>query len=134
MGLAGFFIVRSIRIPVREAVGRLAAASAEILAGTTQQAAGALEQAAAVAQTRDRHLAGLERLAQDFQTTAVEFRQLVEEQDAVVRQADLTWGRGAAAADQARRAGGMVRRAAPARPPQARRPPLTGPRTAGLAG
>jgi methyl-accepting chemotaxis protein len=51
VGLAGFFIVRSIRRTIGEAVGQLTAASTEILAGTTQQAAGAQEQAAAVSQT-----------------------------------------------------------------------------------
>jgi methyl-accepting chemotaxis protein len=47
----GFLVARSIIVPVREAVGRITSTSAEILAGTTQQAASAQEQAAAVAQT-----------------------------------------------------------------------------------
>jgi len=42
----------------------------------------------------DRDEAGFERLAQRFQNIAVEFRQLIEEQDAVVRQRDLTGGAG----------------------------------------
>jgi methyl-accepting chemotaxis protein len=50
-GVAGFFIIRSIVTPVRAGIGRLTSASAEILASTTQQAAGAQEQAAAVGQT-----------------------------------------------------------------------------------
>jgi methyl-accepting chemotaxis protein len=50
VSLAGFFIVRSITLPIREGVGQLTSAGAEILASTTQQAAGAQEQAAAVAQ------------------------------------------------------------------------------------
>jgi methyl-accepting chemotaxis protein len=50
-GFAGFFISRSITTTIGEAVSRLTSSSAEILAGTNQQAAGAQEQAAAVAQT-----------------------------------------------------------------------------------
>ena len=44
-----------------------------------------------------------ERLAQDFERAAVELRQLVEEQHAVVGEADLAGPRHAAAADQRRR-------------------------------
>jgi methyl-accepting chemotaxis protein len=51
MLLAGFFILRSITIPVTTAVGNLASAAAEILAATTQLASGSQEQAAAVAET-----------------------------------------------------------------------------------
>jgi methyl-accepting chemotaxis protein len=51
IGVAGFFIVRSINVTVYDGVSRLTAASAEIVATTTQQAAGAQEQAAAVTQT-----------------------------------------------------------------------------------
>jgi methyl-accepting chemotaxis protein len=51
VSVGGFFISRSISNPIREAVGRLSSTSAEILAGTTQQAAGAQEQAAAVTET-----------------------------------------------------------------------------------
>ena len=49
--LGGYFISRSITVPIREAVGKLTSTSAELLAGTTQQAAGAQEQAAAVSET-----------------------------------------------------------------------------------
>src|SRR5882762_5394568 len=59
----------------------------------------------------DRDEAGFERLAQRFQNIAVEFRQLIEEQDAVVRQRDLTGARQVAAADQRRRRGAVMRRA-----------------------
>jgi methyl-accepting chemotaxis protein len=51
VGVAGFFIVRSITKTIREGIGQLTTSSAEILAGTTQQASGAQEQAAAVTQT-----------------------------------------------------------------------------------
>ena len=51
VGISGFFIVRSITQTIREGVGQLTSASAEILASTTQQASGAQEQAAAVTQT-----------------------------------------------------------------------------------
>jgi len=47
----GSLITRSITRPIREAVSRLATTGSEILASTTQQAAGAQEQAAAIAQT-----------------------------------------------------------------------------------
>jgi methyl-accepting chemotaxis protein len=49
--LAGFFILRSITVPVTAAVGNLAAAASEILAATTQLASGSQEQAAAVTET-----------------------------------------------------------------------------------
>ena len=51
VGLAGFFIVRSINSTIRDGVGKITTAGAEILASSNQQAAGAQEQAAAVAQT-----------------------------------------------------------------------------------
>jgi len=51
VSVAGFFLIRSITAPVREAVQEVNAASAGILASTSQQAAGAQEQAAAVSQT-----------------------------------------------------------------------------------
>jgi methyl-accepting chemotaxis protein len=51
VGVAAFFIIRSITNTVHEGVNQLTSASAEILASTTQQAAGAQEQAAAVSQT-----------------------------------------------------------------------------------
>jgi methyl-accepting chemotaxis protein len=47
----GIMLARSITGPVRRTVDGLAAMTAEILAGTTQQASGVQEQAAAVAQT-----------------------------------------------------------------------------------
>ncbi|MNT50589.1 hypothetical protein D3C72_1875150 [compost metagenome] len=47
----------------------------------------------------DGDAAGFQRLAQDFQHSAVELRQFVEEQHAVVRQRDLARARVAAAAD-----------------------------------
>jgi hypothetical protein len=59
----------------------------------------------------DRHAAVLQGLAQHLQRLAVELRQLVEEQDALVRQADLAGLRDAAAADQPGVADGVVRRA-----------------------
>ena len=49
--LVGFLVVRSVTRPVRDAINLLSTASAEILATTTQQAAGAREQAAAVTET-----------------------------------------------------------------------------------
>jgi methyl-accepting chemotaxis protein len=51
VSVAGFFLVRSITVPVRKAITQVSSTSAELLAGTTQQAAGAQEQAAAVSQT-----------------------------------------------------------------------------------
>jgi methyl-accepting chemotaxis protein len=50
VGLCGYLISRSITNPVRAAIGQLTSAGAEILASTTQQATGAQEQAAAIAQ------------------------------------------------------------------------------------
>ncbi len=60
---------------------------------------------------RDDDRAVLERLAQHFQRAAVELRRFVEEQHAVVREADLARPRHAAAADQGRVRDGVVRRA-----------------------
>jgi methyl-accepting chemotaxis protein len=51
VGVAAVTITRSITIPVRESVGQLASAGAELLATTQQQAAGAQEQASAVSET-----------------------------------------------------------------------------------
>jgi methyl-accepting chemotaxis protein len=51
LGLVGFVTTRSIAVPVRKAVDTLASMSAEILAGTTQQAAGMREQSTAVSET-----------------------------------------------------------------------------------
>ncbi len=51
LAVFGFLLARSITGPVRRTVEGLAEMTAEILAGTTQQASGVQEQAAAVAQT-----------------------------------------------------------------------------------
>ncbi len=51
LGIIGALVVRSISRPVEEAVVALSSSSAEILAGTTQQASGVQEQAAAVTET-----------------------------------------------------------------------------------
>ncbi len=51
LAIVGFFTVRSITLPVGRAVDALASSSAEILAGTTQQAAGMREHSAAVTET-----------------------------------------------------------------------------------
>jgi len=51
LGLVGYFTSRSITVPVRKAVDTLSSMSAEILAGTTQQAAGMREQSSAVSET-----------------------------------------------------------------------------------
>ncbi|MGH7659419.1 MAG: methyl-accepting chemotaxis protein [Vulcanimicrobiaceae bacterium] len=51
LGILAFFLIRSISKPVQDAINALSSATAEILAGTTQQASGIQEQAAAVAQT-----------------------------------------------------------------------------------
>ena len=52
-----------------------------------------------------------QRLAHHLQRSAVEFRQLIQEQHAVVRQADLARARIAAAADQPGVADGVMRAA-----------------------
>jgi len=57
----------------------------------------------------DGHLAFLERLAQDLERLAIELGHLVEEEDALVGQADLARLGRAAAADQAGVADGVVR-------------------------
>ena len=49
--VAGVLVTRSVSAPLEDAVTALTSASAEILAGTTQQAAGVQEQAAAVTET-----------------------------------------------------------------------------------
>jgi methyl-accepting chemotaxis protein len=51
VAVTSFLISRSITLPVRGAVNQLTSTSAEILAGTAQQATGAQEQAAAISQT-----------------------------------------------------------------------------------
>jgi len=63
----------------------------------------------------------LQGLAQGFEGVAPELRQLVEEEDAVVRQARLAWTGVAAAADHPGRAGAGVRAAERAVLEQARR-------------
>ncbi len=59
----------------------------------------------------DRHDLVLQRLAQHLQRPLVELGQLIEEEDAAVRQADLAGARPAPAADQPGVADGVVRRA-----------------------
>jgi methyl-accepting chemotaxis protein len=51
LAVAGVLLTRTVSGPLEEAVNALTSASAEILAGTTQQAAGVQEQAAAVTET-----------------------------------------------------------------------------------
>lgn len=51
LAIVGFFIARSIIVPINKAVDALASVSAEILAGTTQQAAGMREHSSAVTET-----------------------------------------------------------------------------------
>src|SRR5690606_8241456 len=58
----------------------------------------------------DRHRAVFEGLAHDFERAAIELRQFIEKQHAVVRHADFAGGRYAAAADQSRVADRMMRR------------------------
>src|SRR5438874_10856765 len=60
---------------------------------------------------RNRDAAGFERFAQGFEYLAVEFRQLVQKQHAVVRQRSFAGARIAAASDQ-RNAGSRVVRSA----------------------
>jgi uncharacterized protein (UPF0335 family) len=73
---------------------------------------------------RDRDVAGFERLAQHFQHVAAEFRQLVEEQHAVVGQRNLARTRHPAAADQGHARAGVVRTAeGPAAPALDRKAP-----------
>ena len=60
---------------------------------------------------RQGDLAGLHGLSQHLQAVAVEFRQLVQEQDAAVGEGYLPWARSAAAASQGRGGGRVVRRA-----------------------
>jgi hypothetical protein len=63
----------------------------------------------------DRHLPVFERLPEDFEDRTVELGQLVEEEHAVVREADLARPRHGPAATQARVADRVVRRAEGAR-------------------
>ena len=60
---------------------------------------------------RDRHAVFFQRLPQDFERAAVELGQFVEEQHAVMGERDLARRRRAAAADQARFADRVMRRA-----------------------
>ena len=59
----------------------------------------------------DRDVAVLQRLPQHLEHVALELRQLIEEEHAVVRQAHLARPGDLAAADQARVGDGVVRRA-----------------------
>ena len=58
---------------------------------------------------RDADIAGLERLAQRVERLTGEFREFVEEQDAVMRERDFARPRAQAAADERRHRRGMVR-------------------------
>ncbi|WP_298722227.1 methyl-accepting chemotaxis protein [uncultured Ferrovibrio sp.] len=51
LAIGSFYLIRSITVPIGGAVDALASASAEILAGTTQQASGMREQSTAVSET-----------------------------------------------------------------------------------
>src|SRR4051812_44035243 len=59
--------------------------------------------------TRNRDAARLQRFAQRFEDAPLEFRQLVEKQDAVMRERDLSRSRVAAAAHERDRRSGMMR-------------------------
>ena len=92
----------------RDALGRAAAAAAAVAAmpaGTGVHRRDQLEarrELRLARGARDRHAPGFERLAQHLEHVAVELRQLVEEQHAVVRERDLARARQRAAADQRR--------------------------------
>jgi len=58
---------------------------------------------------RDGDLAVFQRLPEDLQDVPLEFGQLVQEQDAVVREAHLAWPRNGAATDEASIGDRMVR-------------------------
>ena len=73
----------------------------------------------------------LERLTQHLEHAAIEFRHLVEEQHAVVRQADLARPRRAAAADQRDVGDGVMRRAERPRRSAGRRRPAAARRPSG---
>ena len=62
----------------------------------------------------DRHFAALQRLAQRIEYPRIELRELIEEEDAVVRQRDLARLGAQSAADQRRHTGRMMR--SPERP------------------
>ncbi len=63
--LAGVLLTRNVSGPLEEAVSALTSASAEILAGTTQQATGVQEQAAAVTET----VATIEQISQTAESS-----------------------------------------------------------------
>ena len=67
--------------------------------------------------TGDADVAGFQRLAQGFEHASVKFGEFVKKQYAVVRQRDFTGARHAAAADQSRAGGRVVRRAIRTLPP-----------------
>jgi methyl-accepting chemotaxis protein len=84
LSVIGFFIVRSITKPVREAVDALAATAAELLAGTAQQASGMQQQSSAVSETVttvDEVLRTSEQAVQRAQSVADASRRAVEEGD-----------------------------------------------------
>jgi hypothetical protein len=68
----------------------------------------------------DRDDAVLERLPKRLERGPLELGQLVEQQDAVMREARLTWARPGAAADDCRGGGAVMRR--PERPARDQRP------------
>ena len=78
------------------------------MAATSMKRAGKLSDIAARAMVT---CAVFERLAQDFEDVARELGELVEEEHAVVREADLAGARDHAAADEAGVGDGVVRRA-----------------------
>ena len=86
-------------------VGEVAAA-AGVGGGDQHEAAGIADVGVGAG---DHDVAGLDRLAQGLEHGARELRQLVEEEDAVVGEADLAGLRAAAAADDRRHRGGVVR-------------------------
>jgi methyl-accepting chemotaxis protein len=65
LGVAGFLLTRNVSGPLEDAVSALTSASAEILAGTTQQATGVQEQAAAVTET----VATIEQISQTAESS-----------------------------------------------------------------
>src|SRR5438477_12002965 len=73
-----------------------------------------------VRRTRDRDAARFERLAQHLEHRAVELRQLVEEEDAMVRERDLPRPRRRAAADERHGGGRVMRRAERTQPEELR--------------
>jgi methyl-accepting chemotaxis protein len=65
LGAAGVLLTRNVSGPLEDAVSALTSASAEILAGTTQQATGVQEQAAAVTET----VATIEQISQTAESS-----------------------------------------------------------------